>query len=393
MLNTNKYIPIHGIKLNKFLSLIVPIKLVPPNIIMYSDNNYIDSINFLTYAEYLNINSIINKNDIKECDLIAEFSSLSHNTLEVENLKILLSAIYFADRMSNTHEIKSKFIESMLSYSVPLCNNKEETLNYIEKLYVATKNEFFDIYNLAGYRDNNNIIKSLYWYISLGNLKVTNDNFDRFISRSFSSNLDDEYIRQSKFEVNSAHVNVDDTFINYLNSILKRLHDTDEYSKKIKSALRLYYSVLYESDIEQTILTYSSILETLLLQRNETKYQKVKISNRCACIIANNMNKSAKTFIANQVSYFYTYRNAIIHDGKAYLEIDQETTIINILLSIRHSIYFILKYVIENNIKSILDIKTIVQNNLKSDCITDLNGYITYSKENPDNISLIYDEY
>lgn len=393
MLNMNKYIPIHGIKLNKFLSLIVPIKLVPPNIIMYSDNNYIDSINFLTYAEYLNINSIINKNDIKECDLIAEFSSLSHNTLEVENLKILLSAIYFADRMSNTHEIKSKFIESMLSYSVPLCNNKEETLNYIEKLYVATKNEFFDIYNLAGYRDNNNIIKSLYWYISLGNLKVTNDNFDRFISRSFSSNLDDEYIRQSKFEVNSAHVNVDDTFINYLNSILKRLHDTDEYSKKIKSALRLYYSVLYESDIEQTILTYSSILETLLLQRNETKYQKVKISNRCACIIANNMNKSAKTFIANQVSYFYTYRNAIIHDGKAYLEIDQETTIINILLSIRHSIYFILKYVIENNIKSILDIKTIVQNNLKSDCITDLNGYITYSKENPDNISLIYDEY
>lgn len=393
MLNTNKYIPIHGIKLNKFLSLIVPIKLVPPNMIMYSNNNYIDSINFLTYAEYLNINSIINKNDIKECDLIAEFSSLSHNTLEVENLKILLSAIYFADRMSNTHEIKSKFIESMLSYSVPLCNNKEETLNYIEKLYVATKNEFFDIYNLAGYRDNNNIIKSLYWYISLGNLKVTNDNFDRFISRSFSSNLDDEYIRQSKFEVNSAHVNVDDTFINYLNSILKRLHDTDEYSKKIKSALRLYYSVLYESDIEQTILTYSSILETLLLQRNETKYQKVKVSNRCACIIANNMNKSAKTFIANQVSYFYTYRNAIIHDGKAYLEIDQETTIINILLSIRHSIYFILKYVIENNIKSILDIKTIVQNNLKSDCITDLNGYITYSKENPDNISLIYDEY
>lgn len=393
MLNMNKYIPIHGIKLNKSLSLIVPIKLVPPNMLMYSDNNYIDSINFLTYAEYLNINSIINKNDIKECDLIAEFSSLSHNTLEVENLKILLSAIYFADRMSNTHEIKSKFIESMLSYSVPLCNNKEETLNYIEKLYVATKNEFFDIYNLAGYRDNNNIIKSLYWYISLGNLKVTNDNFDRFISRSFSSNLDDEYIRQSKFEVNSAHVNVDDTFINYLNSILKRLHDTDEYSKKIKSALRLYYSVLYESDIEQTILTYSSILETLLLQRNETKYQKVKVSNRCACIIANNMNKSAKTFIANQVSYFYTYRNAIIHDGKAYLEIDQETTIINILLSIRHSIYFILKYVIENNIKSILDIKTIVQNNLKSDCITDLNGYITYSKENPDNISLIYDEY
>ena len=56
-------------------------------------------------------------------------------------------------------------------------------------------------------------------------------------------------------------------------------------------------------------------------------------------------------------------------------------------------IYFILKYVIENNIKSILDIKTIVQNNLKSDCMTDLNGYITYSKENPDNISLIYDEY
>lgn len=393
MLNMNKYIPIHGIKLNKFLSLIVPIKLVPPNMIMYSNNNYIDSINFLTYAEYLNINSIINKNDIKECDLIAEFSSLSHNTLEVENLKILLSAIYFADRMSNTHEIKSKFIESMLSYSVPLCNNKEETLNYIEKLYVAPKNEFFDIYNLAGYRDNNNIIKSLYWYISLGNLKVTNDNFDRFISRSFSSNLDDEYIRQSKFEVNSAHVNVDDTFINYLNSILKRLHDTDEYSKKIKSALRLYYSVLYESDIEQTILTYSSILETLLLQRNETKAQKVKVSNRCACIIANNMNKSAKTFIANQVSYFYTYRNAIIHDGKAYLEIDQETTIINILRSIRHSIYFILKYVIENNIKSILDIKTIVQNNLKSDCMTDLNGYITYSKENPDNISLIYDEY
>ena len=105
------------------------------------------------------------------------------------------------------------------------------------------------------------------------------------------------------------------------------------------------------------------------------------------------MNKSAKTFIANQVSYFYNYRNSIIHDGKAFLEIDHESNIINILISIRHLIYFILKYVIENNIKEISDIETLVKHNLKSDGITDLRGYITYSKENPNNISLIYDDY
>ncbi|WP_195469734.1 HEPN domain-containing protein [Clostridium sp. D43t1_170807_H7] len=393
MINMSKYIPIHGIKLNKPLSLEIPIKCVPSSMIMYSDNNYIDSINFLTYSEYLSLNSIINKNDIKECDLIAEFSSISHNTLEVENLKIVLSAIYFADRMSNTNKIKYKFMESTAINYMMYGETVENAINLADDLYNKTNNEFFSVYKLPGYRDNNTDFKEFYWYISLGNYKVTNDNFDRFITRAFSSNLDDEYIRQRKFQEKIVHVDVNDTFIDYIEFILKRLNNTDEYSKKIKASLRLYYSVLYESDIEQTILTYVAILETLLLSKSETKAQKAKVSNRCACIVANKMNKSAKTFIANQVSYFYNYRNSIIHDGKAFLEIDHESNIINILISIRHLIYFILKYVIENNIKEISDIETLVKHNLKSDGITDLRGYITYSKENPNNISLIYDDY
>lgn len=390
MINISKYIPIHGIKLNNPLSLEIPVKCVPPSMIMCSDSNYIDSINFLTYSEYLNLNSIINKNDIKECDLIAEFPSISHNTLEVENLKIVLSAIYFADRISNTNKIKYKFIEST-SIRYMMCDKTaKNAIQLAEELYNKTNNEFFSIYKLPGYLDNNNDIKEFYWYISLGNYKVTNDNFDRFITRAFSSNLDDEYIRQGKFQEKIVHVNVNDTFMHYIKCILKRLHNTDEYSKKLKSALRLYYSVLYENDIEQTILTYAAILETLLLQRNETKSQKSKVANRCACIVANKMDKSAKTFIANQVCYFYNYRNAIIHDGKAFLEIDHEINIINILISIRHIIYFIIKYIIENNITNMSNIRTLVQDNLKSDNITNLNGYITYSKEN-NNISLIYE--
>lgn len=387
-----KYIPIHGIKFNNFFSIILPIKCVPSSMIMNSENNYLDSINFLTYDEYINKDSIINKNDIKKCDSIVEFSSLSHNTLEIENLKIVLSAIYFADRMSNTNKLKVKFIKSRLPYYKEIGIPSKEAIKIIEKDYDENNNEFFSICNLPGYRDNNDNINNIYWYISLGNSKVNNDNFDRSITRAFSFNLDDEFSRQKKFQHSIIHVNIDDTFKNRINRILERLNNTDEYSKKIKSTLRLYYSVLYESNIEQAILTYSSILETLLLKENETKAQKTKVCNRCACIVANKMNKSRKIFIANQVAYFYNYRNSIIHEGKAFLEIDHEINITNILISIRHLIYFIFKYIIDNHITDISDIKTLVRDNLKSDNIKSKDGYKTYSKKNPNNISFIYND-
>lgn len=376
----DKCVPIHGITLNRGID--VPI--------LIEDIRYVEKFSnrilMYGYNEYLKeASKFINNANIKECDLIAIFTTQSHNTMEIQNIKIILSAIYFADRMANTSKLKENFINRFREYFCP---------DKIDKLYEHREAEYFSNYHIWGYFDNEDEIRPLYWYISLGNNKVTNDNFDKFLTRGFSYELVDEYYRQADFNKYKYTVNVDinKTFNEKMEAIVKRLNMDDEYSKKIKSALRLYYNVLYESDVENSILIYASILETLLLKRSESKGQKHRVANRCACIVANSMSKERKEFIANHVAYFYGYRNAIIHEGKSHLEIDNEVILSDILCSIRHLIYFIIKYVVEHNIQKVSEIQNLVKRNLEEDGIDEKIGYITYIKGDNSKISVIFDD-
>lgn len=383
----DKCVPIHGIEINKEID--IPIEIDDKR---YS-GKFVNLVRLVKYDEYLNMASkFINNDSINKCDLIAIFTTQSHNTMEIQNIKIILSAIYFADRMSNTSKLKENFIHHFKEFFCGKGINEKDAIEIIEKIYENDENEYFSNYHNWGYFDNDDEIRPLYWYISLGNMKVTNDNFDKHLTRGFSYELVDEYSRQTSFNNYKYTIDIDvnNTFVEKMETIVSRLNKDDEYSQKIKSALRLYYNVLYEGDIEQSILIYASILETLLLKRNETKGQKNKVANRCACIVANNKAKEKKEFIANHVTYFYGYRNAIIHEGKSYLEIDNEVILSNIMCSIRHLIYFIIKYVVEQNIKEIKEIKKLVEINMKEDAIDDDKGYITYIKGDNSSISIIF---
>lgn len=386
-LDLDKCVPIHGIQINKEIE--VPILIEDKR----SGEKFENLIRLFKYDKYLNMScKFINNDSINKCDLIAIFTTQSHNTMEIQNIKIILSAIYFADRMSNTSKLKENFIRDRKEFFYKDGINEKDAIEKIQKIYENNENEYFSNYHIGGYFDDYDEIRSLYWYISLGNMKVTNDNFDKHLTRGFSYELVDEYSRQANFNNYKYTIDIDvnKIFVEKLEIIVSRLNEDDEYSKKIKSALRLYYNILYEGDIEQSILTYASILETLLLKRNETKGQKSKVANRCACIVANNTAKEKKEFIANHVAYFYGYRNAIIHEGKSYLEIDNEVILSNIMCSIRHLIYFIIKYVVEHNVKEIKEIEKVVKINMKKDSIENTQGYITYIKENKSSISIIF---
>lgn len=358
-----KCIPIHGIVMNGEINTHV---LIDNELYRYK---YVNLIKLISYDKYLKeyLPYEVNKGDIKECTLVAVFMTEENNSMEVENLKVVISQLYFANRLANANNFKNEITQ-------------------------LVDNEYFHNYCIPGYFNNENRIELLDWYISLGNNPIARDNFDRFLTRGFSYGLNDEYYNQASLDdyKNTVSIDVNSDFYKKASIIENRLNEGDEYSKKIRSALRLYYNLLYENDTEQSILTCASILETLLLKRNETKAQKSKVANRCACLVADHMSKEHKTFIANHVSYFYCYRNAIIHDGKSYLEIDDEVTMSRIMYSIKHIIYFILKFAFEHDIKDINEIKHVVRENLQIDGIDEKVGYITFSKENNSKIQLIF---
>ena len=271
LLLLRKYIPIHGVRVSDEINFSMPIdgsRYV---------RKYINSIRLISYDEYLKeCSNIINKEDIKQCDSVAVFETQSNNSMEVENLKILISALYFSYRIYNTSRLKDNFIFNEMKFYGDLSSgeiNRDVLLKKIEERYINKENEYFLNYNIQGYHNNQDDINSLYWYVSLGNNIITKDNFDRFLTRGFSVELDDEYKRQSQFHnyENIVNLDVNQGFIDKIKIIEKRLNQTDEYSKKIKSTLRLYYNLLYENDIEQSILICASILETLLLKTNDTK--------------------------------------------------------------------------------------------------------------------------
>lgn len=102
----------------------------------------------------------------------------------------------------------------------------------------------------------------------------------------------------------------------------------EEYLK-LKSALYLYYDIL-DLKINETMTTIiiATIFETLLLSDKESNQRK-KVAVRAACLIADGQGHRRIQFIANRIYQFYGYRNALVHDGKNLLELDDGEVIVD----------------------------------------------------------------
>lgn len=387
-----KFIPIQGIELTD--SILVPLKIKH----IYNESHiYYDEIKFLTYKDYTNfINNneiyVINSSEISECDSIAMYTSQSHNTIEVFNIKLLVSALYFANRLTDTDGLKEKYIEDFIikhSLLKKIDKKIHDKLNTLaNKEYNRNEDEFFKNYILQGYWVHD-YIKSDKWYVKLGNHKINRDDFDQFITRGFSLMLCDEYDRQINFKPKIVKIDTNEVFLSYLSIILTKVNEEDEYSKKLKSVLKIYYNVLGIIDIDNLIVSYITILEALLLKKSEQRAQKNIVAARSACLVADNQCKNRKTFIADIIACLYSYRNQIVHEGKTFLELADESTLTIIVNSTKHIIYLVIKYILIHDIKNVNEIKKIVKRNLENDNLETITEYITFIKGNP--IKIIYD--
>lgn len=382
-----KVIPIHGVEFTRSITVALKIKHI-----LNKEYIYYDNIEFWTYKDYCNFiesnrTFFINSNEINKFDSIAVYTSQSHNTIEVYNIKLLISAIYIAKRLTDTYEAMEKYIENFIS-------NWKEEFELIDKdklkslaiqEYHKRENEFYKNYDIKGYWGDKHI-NSDSWYIKLGNNKVSKDDFDRYITRGFSSELCDEYDRQFRFIPNVVKIETNNIFMNELTEILNKINEEEECSKKLKAALRLYFDVLEEISTDNLIVNYATILESLLLMRTEQNAQKIKVVVRCACIVADGQDKKRKTFIANIIACLYTYRNQIVHEGKTFLELDDELTLDRVLRATKHIIYLVIKYILKNDVKKINEIISIVKRNIKKDNLQNGQDYITFEKGKPFDI-------
>lgn len=360
-----KLMPIQGLILSKSIYADLKIRAVLNN--SYS---YKDKIIFLNNNDYMKNkenfeNDFLGLENIKEFDSIVIYETQSHNTAEVFNLKILISALYFTERLATSRKVKSCIYESDLS-----------------------NNEFFNNYHLDGYFTDD-YIKSDKWYVKLGNKKITRDDFDQFIVRAFSDELIDEYSRQNNFKPYTTQIEVNNRFLIKLEKVLLKINSEDKYSMKLKSVFMLYYKVLLDSDMNDTIVTYAIILEALLLRENEENSSK-KVACRSACLLANEQPKTRKNFIANAIYKLYLYRSEIVHEGKNFLELGEESSIRAIMKITRHTIYLIIKYIIENNIKEVSEIENIVIDNKEKDDIDNAFKYVTINRNEP--VHIIYND-
>lgn len=388
-----KFIPIHGIRFTNSITLSLKIKHI-----LNEEYTYYDNIQFWTYKDYSDFISknqeyFINSDEINKCDSIAVYVSQAHNTIEVFNIKLLISIIYFAKRLSDTNGSKEKYIKEFLDRwgEILSASSDKVDLSKLEDManrkYFIDENEFFKNYDLKGYWGEG-YIHSDRWHVKLGNNKVSRDDFDRYITRGFSATLCDEYDRQVKFTPDVVSIETNDIFLNELSMLLNKINEEDEYSKKLKSAVRIYYDALGENNIDNLIVTYTTLLEALLLKKSEQQAQKIRVAVRCACIVADEQCKSRKTFIANIISCLYSYRNQIVHEGKTFLELGNEVAIDRVLSATKHIIYLCIKYIVKNDFRKVNEVIKVVESNLKKDNLQNGEEYITFEKGKA--IALIY---
>ncbi|ADZ84322.1 HEPN domain-containing protein [Cellulosilyticum lentocellum] len=280
----------------------------------------------------------------RDCNTFALLDVHTNRYVDIFDLKVAISILYIANRWTEENT-KSFFKQVML----------------------------IDAYHTnGGCRRTECAIK-------IGDRAFDENDFELTIPKYYTS-IEDNYNSivspLSYLEDMSINENISDT----VEKLFLRIILHDKVANSIRSALNLLYSNLTYTNLDTVIPTYATILETLLLGKNESNQRK-KVAIRSACLIADSANIEKKRYIANWVYYFYELRNKIVHDGVSHVELRIEYGVIfeHTISFISHLVYNLIKLFVEEEISSLNSVKRIVKKNIKQDKLD--NGF-EYINEN-----------
>lgn len=209
-----------------------------------------------------------------------------------------------------------------------------------------------------------------------------NDDHIERITRLYSDNIETEYegamryLSGSSIKDESLCIDIiEKDFVSIFNTIVKKLNYNDKYASKLLSSFRLYFDLIPNNDFERNIVTYTTILETLLLNKDED-CQRKKVSVRAACLINDGGDKKDKQIFSTKIYQFYKYRHNIVHDGASFDDLGNEYLVHKEMGFVRHIIYFVIKEIINRNVKGIEEIINIVKNNMEIDGLSNSFNYI-----------------
>lgn len=300
---------------------------------------------FYELAEY----EFYNKFDSNDFDSVIIYYSLNNNYEEINYIKIALTSIYLANRLMN-----------------------ENIENESSGLFKTLSENF--------YRNKKEKIVSISSQIKIGPFPLDKNDFNESINRLYGFNLIEEFERHNMYLNNYAFRNPkllvknNDDFKSELNCIFNYLDNNP--NKAIFSALRLYFDTISTNNLESTIINISTIFEVLLLKKDEDNQRK-KVSVRAACLLCDNLDLSERKYISELIYQFYKLRNAIVHDGCSYVDLERITGINLLIDSIRNILYFLLKCIIKKDIRNIEEIKSIVSKNTQEDKFKSSFEYIS----------------
>lgn len=342
-----------------------------------------------TFQSVVNPDDFVNLKEMVVCDSVAVIEACFHNSIEVQLIKSAISMAYFSNRIAiseksekNMEERENQEIENFLKQLQ--IDKKEKKYNEIKnkmKEKDAARTSYFQNYMLNGFWNQSGAesrIEPAFWYVKLGQTAPTNDDYDMWLSRIYGTNQQDAFSKRDGIEKRDmllGTVEIDETFCNVLHKIQERIHQKDLYASKLFSVFSIYYSVLRNfSNSEQEGISFCTILETLLLGKDEDKQRK-KVSVRAACLIADGEKLEKKRFLATQIYMFYPYRNGFVHDGKSILDFDWGSYQI-LYQAIKHVIYYCIKNILYRNIQCTKEITAIVEKNVKQDGLGNAFDYI-----------------
>ena len=335
------------------------------------DNNkqkeyYVDKFIFCTKKTLINYigenESEIVLKKFPGIESFAVFNPRVNAYTEFYDLKVALTEIYLANRYKN-REIETIFNRMMRIY------------------------HYFD-------KDDN--LVPINCNIKIGTREMDNNDSDLTIPNHYTYDSYELSVRRPEFIKYDLKINneIQDELIKKFQFIA-----TDTVlSRKMRSVLRMLYNTLSLNDKESLIITYATILETLLLKSKE-KDQRKEVSIRAACLLANGRKKEAKKVLASWIYYFYSYRHKIVHGGVSASELHRKDGVIfdNTITIIHNIIVDLIEVIIEKKY-TLNDIKNIVEENKEKDQIEDIykknNGYISsrvtmyYEDEYDEKVSL-----
>ena len=323
---------------------------------------------FMPYSIFKRYNMyLINPEEIEECNTGVVYTSMGNNSIEVYYIKTLISLFYFAYRIEVEEKRKELYFASEREY---LFQSSEDILEkYKERESPVIKN-----WNIRGFW-NENYIEDIHWCVKLGRNEMSCDDFESYLSRCYGGDLCDSYDRRYIFKVDVQRISISQKFLENMNILITMIQTGGTLGNKLKSAMRLYYEIfMIYTNMNLSIITLATIMETLLLGKDEDNQRK-KVSVRSACIICDEMKANWKKTIAEAVYCFYHYRNAIVHDGKSYLDFE-EVQLNNMVENMKHIVFEIVHYYFDKQLENIGDIKQLVTKNQNLDGLTNAFDYI-----------------